>query len=194
MLHVDLRPRTRAAIARVSWSRDRRSWRRRPSTYRLRHGFPEQIHVRVVLQSFPARARFTEISASWPRDSTPARYGRSRRRERHLRMMSTGLPTRSVRHANFDGEVVPRPKPPFSPPNPSTPSQPLSIELSPPLRYTGTRLRPGDQGLPGPFTRLLRAAPEYHQYIKGLMMSYTFDQIANIIEETCDIPRDTIKP
>ena len=26
------------------------------------------------------------------------------------------------------------------------------------------------------------------------MMSATFDQIANIIAETCDIPRDTIKP
>ena len=26
------------------------------------------------------------------------------------------------------------------------------------------------------------------------MMSSTFDQIANIIAETCDIPRDTIKP
>ena len=26
------------------------------------------------------------------------------------------------------------------------------------------------------------------------MMSPTFDQIANIIAETCDIPRDTIKP
>jgi len=25
-------------------------------------------------------------------------------------------------------------------------------------------------------------------------MSSTFDQIANIIAETCDIPRDTIKP
>jgi acyl carrier protein len=26
------------------------------------------------------------------------------------------------------------------------------------------------------------------------MMSSTYDQIANIIAETCDIPRDTIKP
>jgi len=31
-----------------------------------------------------------------------------------------------------------------------------SIELSAPLRYTGSRLRPGDRGLPGPFTRLLK--------------------------------------
>jgi acyl carrier protein len=68
-----------------------------------------------------------------------------------------------------------------------------SIELSALLRYTGSRLRPGDQGLPGPCIRLLRAVPDYLQYIKGLMMSSTFDQIANIIAETCDIPRDTIK-
>jgi acyl carrier protein len=34
----------------------------------------------------------------------------------------------------------------------------------------------------------------YLQYIKGLVMSSTFDQIANIIAETCDIPRDTITP
>jgi acyl carrier protein len=29
--------------------------------------------------------------------------------------------------------------------------------------------------------------------IKGLPMSSTFDAVANIIAETCDIPRDTIK-
>jgi acyl carrier protein len=34
----------------------------------------------------------------------------------------------------------------------------------------------------------------YLQYIKGLMMSSTFDKIADIIAETCDIPRDTITP
>src|SRR5205807_893971 len=32
------------------------------------------------------------------------------------------------------------------------------------------------------------------QYIKGLVMTATFDQVANIIAETCDIPRDTITP
>jgi acyl carrier protein len=83
---------------------------------------------------------------------------------------------------------------PFLPPNPSPGDRPLSIEQNAPLRYTGTRLRPGDLGLPGPFARLPQAATEYLQYIKGLMMSSTFDQIANIIAETCDIPRDTIKP
>src|SRR3981189_518335 len=34
----------------------------------------------------------------------------------------------------------------------------------------------------------------YLQYIKGLVMSSTFDQVATIIAETCDIPRDTITP
>lgn len=71
-----------------------------------------------------------------------------RRRKPHLRTMCTGLPT-GVRHANFDDELVPRPKTGLFTPNPSTPTQPLSIELSPPLRYTGTRLRPGEQGFRG---------------------------------------------
>jgi acyl carrier protein len=35
---------------------------------------------------------------------------------------------------------------------------------------------------------------EYLQNIKGLVMSSTFDQVATIIAETCDIPRDTITP
>jgi acyl carrier protein len=35
---------------------------------------------------------------------------------------------------------------------------------------------------------------QYLQYIKGLVMSSTFDQVAQIIAETCDIPRDTITP
>src|SRR6202451_2019063 len=39
---------------------------------------------------------------------------------------------------------------------------------------------------------LLRLSRIYPQYIKGLVMSSTFDQVATIIAETCDIPRDTI--
>ena len=31
-----------------------------------------------------------------------------------------------------------------------------------------------------------------HQSIRGLGMSSTFDAVANIISETCDIPRETI--
>jgi len=34
----------------------------------------------------------------------------------------------------------------------------------------------------------------YPRDIKGLVMSSTFDQVATIIAETCDIPRDTITP
>src|SRR6202167_1505648 len=41
----------------------------------------------------------------------------------------------------------------------------------------------------------LSGHPEtYTQYIKGLVMSSTFDQVATIIAETSDIPRDTITP
>jgi acyl carrier protein len=40
----------------------------------------------------------------------------------------------------------------------------------------------------------LRRLAIYLQYIKGLMMSSTFEQVATIIAETCDIPRDTITP
>jgi acyl carrier protein len=42
--------------------------------------------------------------------------------------------------------------------------------------------------------RLPRRFGTYLQYIKGLVMSSTFDQVATIIAETCDIPRDTITP
>ena len=41
---------------------------------------------------------------------------------------------------------------------------------------------------------LPRHPENYLQYIKGLVMSTTFDQVATIIAETCDIPRDTITP
>jgi acyl carrier protein len=34
----------------------------------------------------------------------------------------------------------------------------------------------------------------FSQIFKGLTMTATFDQVANIIAETCDIPRDTITP
>src|SRR5471030_65380 len=42
--------------------------------------------------------------------------------------------------------------------------------------------------------RLSRRSGIYLQYIKGLVMSTTFDTVANIIAETCDIPRETITP
>jgi acyl carrier protein len=37
-------------------------------------------------------------------------------------------------------------------------------------------------------------AAEWDHEIKGLAMSETYDKVANIIAETCDIPRDTITP
>jgi acyl carrier protein len=74
------------------------------------------------------------------------------------------------------------------------PAQPASIELGAALRYTGTRLRMADRA----FRRAAAASScrpgIYLQYIKGLVMSSTFDQVATIIAETCDIPRDTITP
>jgi len=69
-----------------------------------------------------------------------------------------------------------------------------SIELKAPLRYTGTRLGWRVLGIPGRGPPPLRDFGIYRQYIKGLVMSSTFDQVATIIAETCDIPRDTITP
>jgi acyl carrier protein len=69
-----------------------------------------------------------------------------------------------------------------------------SIELGAGLRYTGSRLRAVDEAFPGRATGPPSAAANYPQYIKGLVMSSTFDQVATIIAETCDIPRDTITP
>jgi acyl carrier protein len=71
---------------------------------------------------------------------------------------------------------------------------PASIELGAALRYTGTQLRMGTRAFRGRHARLPRGSGIYLKYIKGLMMSSTFDQVANIIAETCDIPRDTITP
>ena len=52
----------------------------------------------------------------------------------------------------------------------------------------------GDGGVSGHCPLHARHPAIYAQYIKGLMMSSTFDKIADIIAETCDIPRDTITP
>jgi acyl carrier protein len=54
---------------------------------------------------------------------------------------------------------------------------PAAIELSRPLRYTGGRLIQGNPG-----RNLHRSRPS------------TFETVATIIAETCDIPRDTITP
>jgi acyl carrier protein len=63
------------------------------------------------------------------------------------------------------------------------------------LRYTGVRPTGGGNGtVPGRDKRNAAENWIYLQYIKGLVMSSTFDQVATIIAETCDIPRDTITP
>src|SRR5664279_4231625 len=61
---------------------------------------------------------------------------------------------------------------------------PVAIELAAPLRYTGSDRLPGFR----PSDR------QNAKSIRELPMSSTYDTIANIIAETCDIPRDTIKP
>jgi acyl carrier protein len=68
-----------------------------------------------------------------------------------------------------------------------------AIELGAALRYTGIQLRTIDKDFRGA-ALLLRAIPNLTPIIKGLAMSSTFDQVATIIAETCDIPRDTITP
>ena len=70
-----------------------------------------------------------------------------------------------------------------------------SIELKAALRYTGSRLLEGrGTGHPLGARDANRKIWNFLQYIKGLVMSSTFDQVASIIAETCDIPRDTITP
>jgi acyl carrier protein len=76
-------------------------------------------------------------------------------------------------------------------------ANPVAIELPVPLRYTGTRLLQGETG--GGTHIGPRAAPASGAAVKPLLLrdlplSSTFDTVANIIAETCDIPRDTIKP
>jgi acyl carrier protein len=72
-----------------------------------------------------------------------------------------------------------------------------AIELPAPLRYTGgCALLGGIRGkrIPFPGRRAAPGAAEKWPAIGDLPMSSTFDTVANIIAETCDIPRDTIKP
>jgi acyl carrier protein len=74
---------------------------------------------------------------------------------------------------------------------------PAAIELKRPVRYTGppgSSLRETGDG-----TLLARAAAsppsaEKSLSLKDLPMPSTFDTVANIIAETCDIARDTITP
>ncbi len=74
---------------------------------------------------------------------------------------------------------------------------PVAIELKAPLRYTGSRPHAGGKPGQGAVARLRpvgRPNLQNSKLIRELSMSSTFDTIANIIAETCDIPRDSIKP
>jgi acyl carrier protein len=76
-----------------------------------------------------------------------------------------------------------------------------AIELPHPLRYDG-RSTPAADGagrdalIRGHPRRICKQPDGRRNALstKGLPMSSTFDAVANIIAETCDIPRDTIKP
>src|ERR1700723_402804 len=77
----------------------------------------------------------------------------------------------------------------------------LAIELLHPLRYDGRSTSTADGARRGGLIRehpqCLCKPPDGRRNslsIKDLTMSSTFDAVANIIAETCDIPRDTIKP
>jgi acyl carrier protein len=72
---------------------------------------------------------------------------------------------------------------------PKTSGNTAAIELDPPLRYTGQPAA-AFRGRPPPG---VASGPNINS-ISELAMSTTFDTIANIIAETCDIPRDSIKP
>jgi acyl carrier protein len=74
---------------------------------------------------------------------------------------------------------------------------PAAIELVVLLRYTGTTACWRKCGTKGAAARGLGALAAHLRNSKSsreLPMSSTFDTIANIIAETCDIPRDSIKP
>jgi acyl carrier protein len=72
-----------------------------------------------------------------------------------------------------------------------------TIELPVPSRYTGTCSLLGETGagtMSVPVPRRPPARPKRLFPSGDLPMSSTFDTVANIIAETCDISRDTIKP
>jgi acyl carrier protein len=80
------------------------------------------------------------------------------------------------------------------------PDTAAAIELPHPLRYDERSGSAADGAVRG---ALIRGHPQRRRKPpggrrnalsnKGLPMSSTFDAVANIIAETCDIPRDTIK-
>ena len=86
---------------------------------------------------------------------------------------------------------------PDPPIKPFSPQIPAAIELKPLLRYTGCDPMPVEGFKPRPSAKGVQRGPADCQNsysIRELPMSSTFDTIANIIAETCDIPRESIKP
>ena len=74
---------------------------------------------------------------------------------------------------------------------------PVAIELEASLRYTGNRPLAGEMGRFGAIRPAIVARQRCFRNalsIRDLLMPSTFDTVANIISETCDIPRETIKP
>src|SRR5208283_4822695 len=74
---------------------------------------------------------------------------------------------------------------------------PVAIELKAALRYTGCEPHAGEWPCRGASARDRTSWPSDRpnsKLIRELTMSSTFDTVANIIAETCDIPRDKIKP
>jgi acyl carrier protein len=72
-----------------------------------------------------------------------------------------------------------------------------AIELARCLRYTGTRPLAGEVGRSGAIRPALASTSARCRNawpIRDLLMPSTFDTVANIISETCDIPRETIQP
>jgi acyl carrier protein len=70
---------------------------------------------------------------------------------------------------------------------------PCAVELGSILRYTGhSQLRARSK--PGLLAPGWAGGPVPLQTHKSVPMSTTFDKVAEIIAETCDIPRENIKP
>jgi acyl carrier protein len=72
---------------------------------------------------------------------------------------------------------------------------PPTIALSAGLGYTGARQDGGRAALAAlPSRAGARQKSKITSIFRELDMSSTFETVANIIAETCDIPRETIKP
>jgi acyl carrier protein len=71
--------------------------------------------------------------------------------------------------------------------------KPRAIALPGRLRYTNP-LYAGQQGIRSGWACSQDGEAVRSELSRNLTMSSTFDTVANIIAETCDIPRETIKP